>query len=252
MLQSFVPGLLLAGCFASFVERVDSLFDPRIVGGMTVDISQHPYQMSVQQIFHICGASIISKNWVVTAAHCVTAPANFYRLNAGNNDKYEGSYYKVKRIVRHPGYNPMTIDYDIALLELDDEVRFNSNMQPVKLAEKELESGIMVNITGWGAIMPGGWTSPVLMGVSLPIVDRNTCKLKYWFVRNITDRMICAGYLQKGGKDACQGDSGGPLSANNTLYGIVSWGYGCARPDYPGVYTNVAAVRPWIKLISGI
>lgn len=94
--------------------------------------------------------------------------------------------------------------------------------------------------------------SPLLMRVSLPIVDRRTCQLKYWFYRYVTDMMICAGYLRRGGGDACQGDSGGPLTANGTLYGIVSWGYRCDEPDYPGVYTNVAALRWWIKRISGV
>ncbi|XP_014482248.1 PREDICTED: trypsin-1-like [Dinoponera quadriceps] len=179
------------------------------------------------------------------------APAHVYRLNAGSNDKYAGRYYRVKRIVRHPAYDSLTIDYDIALLELDDEIRFNDSVQPVKLAEKELPSGVMVNITGWGTMTPGGWVSPLLKRVSLPTVNRRTCQLKYWFIHNVTDRMICAGYLDRGGKDACKGDSGGPLTANDILYGIVSWGYGCANPNYPGVYTNVVAFRPWIKWISG-
>lgn len=99
---------------------------------------------------------------------------------------------------------------------------------------------------------PGGKDSPVLMKVSLPIVDRETCQGRYMRSHVITDRMICAGDLLRGGKDSCQGDSGGPLTADGVLYGIVSWGYGCAQPDYPGVYTNVADLRWWIKWISGV
>lgn len=80
----------------------------------------------------------------------------------------------------------------------------------------------------------------------MPIVDREDCELAYKNVNPVTSRMICAGDFGVGGKDSCQGDSGGPLSANGTLYGIVSWGMGCGQPEYPGVYTNVAALRSWI------
>ena len=91
-----------------------------------------------------------------------------------------------------------------------------------------------------------------LMEVSLPIVDRETCNDAYKNVNPITTRMICAGELGVGGKDSCQGDSGGPLKAHNVLYGIVSWGLGCAQPTHPGVYTNVALLRPWITNVTGI
>ena len=90
-----------------------------------------------------------------------------------------------------------------------------------------------------------------MLQVTVPIVDRKICAAAYSFLNDITLRMICAG-LDKGGKDACQGDSGGPLTANKLLYGIVSWGYGCAKPKYPGVYTNVAELRPWIRNVTGI
>lgn len=78
------------------------------------------------------------------------------------------------------------------------------------------------------------------------------CNEAYSFMNEITPRMICAGDFTDGGKDSCQGDSGGPLVSDNVLYGVVSWGYGCARPNYPGVYTNVAVLRDWVKETTGI
>lgn len=250
MLRSFASYLLFIGGFASFL-RPAFFLDPRIVGGRIVDIIQHPYQLSLHRdSSHFCGASIISNKWVISAGHCVSSKSSVYELNAGSNTKYEGVSYPVKRVIRHEAFDDLTIDYDIALLEVDGEIRFNDKVQPVKLAEKELASGVIVNVTGWGAVKSGGKGSPVLRGVSVPIVDRKTCQDRYKG-RQITDRMICAGYTE-GGKDSCQGDSGGPLTANDTLYGIVSWGNGCAQPLYPGVYTNVADLRWWIKLQSGV
>lgn len=92
--------------------------------------------------------------------------------------------------------------------------------------------------------------SAQLQAVEISIVDRKACKNAYPEVP-VTERMICAG-VPNGGKDSCQGDSGGPLISNNTLYGIVSWGYGCAEKGYPGVYGNVAALRKFIRQLTGI
>lgn len=89
------------------------------------------------------------------------------------------------------------------------------------------------------------------MSVTVPTVTRQKCQDAYGPQNPITDRMICAG-ITEGGKDSCQGDSGGPLTAHGVLQGLVSWGYGCARPKYPGVYTNVANLRSWIKETSGV
>lgn len=84
-----------------------------------------------------------------------------------------------------------------------------------------------------------------LRKVTIPVVNQEECKRAYSGAgAPITERMICAGAP---GKDACQGDSGGPLTRNGILIGLTSWGIGCARPDFPGVWTRVAAVSTWIS-----
>ncbi|CAB0037495.1 unnamed protein product [Trichogramma brassicae] len=189
----------------------------RIVGGEKTDIEQHPFQLSLQRSgFHSCGASIISRKWVVTAGHCVGAPESSYRIGSGSTSRFNGTLHKVAKIVRHPKYDSLAIDFDIAVIK------------------------------------QGGSLPDTLMRIQVPIIGRKRCVEAYKQVKPVTERMICAGQLKSGGKDSCQGDSGGPLSANGTLYGIVSWGYGCARPNYPGVYTNVVYLRSWITSITGV
>ena len=84
----------------------------------------------------------------------------------------------------------------------------------------------------------------------VPTITNSDCNSSYSYV-NITDSMICAGYLGEGGKDSCGGDSGGPLvcneNGNAVLAGVVSWGDKCGKPDKPGVYSRVTHVLDWIK-----
>ncbi|XP_015431215.1 PREDICTED: trypsin-2-like [Dufourea novaeangliae] len=246
MFRTLLLSVLVTAALGFVLEERPPIPDSQIVGGSAVDIRQHPYQLSLQTTGHICGASIISSKWAVTAAHCVGSAPSRYSLRAGSSNKDTGTRYGVKNIIRHPQYNSQTIDYDIALLEIDGEIKFSPTVQPVKLTSAEPSTNKLVDITGWGALREGGSTSSQLMKVSVPIVARNKCQEHYSRYGTITTRMICAGYVQ-GGKDSCQGDSGGPLTSAGVLYGIVSWGLGCAQPNYPGVYTNVASLRSWIS-----
>ena len=95
----------------------------------------------------------------------------------------------------------------------------------------------------------GGFATDTLQWVKVPAIKNSECNSHYG--GQITDAMICAGYPGEGGKDACQGDSGGPFVCRNgtksVIAGVVSWGYGCADPDYPGVYARVTAALDWIK-----
>lgn len=115
-----------------------------------------------------------------------------------------------------------------------------------------MEAGTVLTITGWGdTAESSGKGSEILQEVRIPLVSYENCVSAYQD-ETITDNMLCAGLLGTGGVDSCQGDSGGPAAIDTVLYGIVSWGYGCAEPQYPGVYTNVANYVDWIKNSTSI
>lgn len=146
------------------------------------------------------------------------------------------------------------MDYDYSLLKLSKEIEFDETKQAVKLpdAKDDFLDGDTCFVTGWGNTQNSSESREWLRQAEVPIFNQEECSDKYKKFGGITDRMICAGYIE-GGKDACQGDSGGPLvNESGVLVGVVSWGYGCAKPDYPGVYSRVTYVRDWIRTNSGV
>nr|DAA64574.1 TPA_exp: trypsin 2B [Locusta migratoria] len=249
--------LLVAACGAAPSTRVRRprprpLLDGRIVGGEPVDISQYPWQISLEDYgWHNCGGSVIGSTWVLTAGHCVrgTTPSEL-TVRAGTSTRESGgTVFDVATIIEHELHSSYTRDYDFALLEIDGSFTFGTNVQAVGLGTSELAGGTAVTITGWGTLQSGGESPVQLQAVTTSIVDRDACNDAYG--GDILDTMICAGE-EEGGKDSCQGDSGGPLVSGSTQYGIVSWGYGCAVEGYPGVYANVPSARSWITEKTGI
>lgn len=143
------------------------------------------------------------------------------------------------------------MDNDITLVELENEVSFNDNMKPVCLPSSNFPTGTMCTVSGFGTIRSGGPQARYLMKANVPLVDHQKCKRSY---QSLTPRQVCAGYDQ-GKIDSCQGDSGGPLACPQNgkffLTGVVSYGIGCAKPGYPGVYTNVKEMMEWIETTKG-
>ncbi|XP_077577704.1 suppressor of tumorigenicity 14 protein homolog isoform X2 [Stigmatopora nigra] len=239
----------------------------RIVGGQNAELGEWPWQVSLHILTsgHVCGASIISEKWLLSASHCFVThdPANRIASNwqtySGMQDQFNHDNVQrraVKRIIPHPDYNYMTFDYDVALLELSKPLEFTNTIQPICLPAPShvFLAGTSCSVTGWGAVREGGQTAQLLQKASVKIINDSVCNIVT--EGQVTSRMLCSGFLS-GGIDSCQGDSGGPLvcfeeSGKWFQAGIVSWGEGCARRNKPGVYARVTKLREWIKKETGV
>lgn len=145
--------------------------------------------------------------------------------------------YLVEEIIGHELYNYATLDNDIAVLFLNRFIPYdNPAIAAIPLNIGALVPGTYCNVSGWGN------KQSVLHMVTLPIQHPRFCEFVFSFMPMT---QLCAGFL-RGGRDACRGDSGGPLVCNGNLAGIVSWGIDCARPFFPGVYTNISSYIDWI------
>ncbi|KFQ40337.1 Transmembrane protease serine 9, partial [Mesitornis unicolor] len=229
----------------------------KIVGGTDAARGEIPWQVSLKEDSrHFCGATIIGDRWLLSAAHCFneTNPEEIEAyIGTTSLNGTDGSAVKVNvtRVIQHPLFNPIALDFDVAVLELARPLVFNKYIQPIclPLAAQQFPVGKKCIISGWGDLQEGNVTKPeTLQKALVGIIDQETCDFLYNF--SLTDRMICAGFLE-GKVDSCQGDSGGPLACEVTpgvfyLAGIVSWGIGCAQAMNPGVYSRVTHLRDWI------
>ncbi|KAJ8344200.1 hypothetical protein SKAU_G00315290 [Synaphobranchus kaupii] len=264
-------------------ELLDSYRGGRIVKGKDAEVGSAPWQVmlykrSPQML--LCGASLISDEWVLTAAHCILYPPwgkNFtindilIRLGKHVRNRFERNTEKIvaiDNIIVHPKYNwKENLDRDIALLHLRRPITFTDEIHPICLPTKKIAKGLMFagykgRVTGWGNLYETWSSSPhslpdVLQQVHLPIVDQSTCRDSTSI--RITDNMFCAGYKPEESKrgDSCEGDSGGPFVMKSPedlrwyQVGIVSWGEGCDRDGKYGFYTHLFRMRRWMRKVIG-
>ncbi|KAK5639812.1 hypothetical protein RI129_010623 [Pyrocoelia pectoralis] len=154
-----------------------------------------------------------------------------------------GKVIQVASIAQNPKYNPSDLSNDVSVLTLTENIEESAIAKAIHMVESHVAEGNRKAVcTGWGALSSGGGSPNELQAVEVEEVDRTECNNSY--NGGITDTMIC---FASPGKDSCQGDSGGPLVVDGKQVGIVSWGYGCADPSYPGVYAHVAALRTFIE-----
>ncbi|XP_018320763.1 trypsin-7-like [Agrilus planipennis] len=234
--------------------------EERIVGGNTTTVERFPY---IVQLYHANrrwgGASILSPCWVITAGHCTYGEdiSNItLRAGASESNQTARTPITLAEIFLHPLYNDTTLDYDISILRLNEDLVFGTTISPVSLPPPDivLPAGTWATVAGWGDLADGGPGSTQLQAVTVPIISNEEC-IRLYAINDtgviITDRLLCALYAP-GGRDACNGDSGGPLTVNGVLYGLVSDGLGCADPRYPGTYTSVSNLRSFIEEVTGL
>ncbi|SFD76746.1 Trypsin [Actinopolyspora alba] len=227
----------------------------RIVGGTVTAPEAAPWAVALTDSSgaHFCGGALVSAREVVTAAHCTLDPttgaarsATDIRVVLDRRDlrTRKGEVIAVERVWRHSRYEHFTRGDDVAVLTL----RSGASAPPLKLVDagerKRYRPGTTGTVYGWGRTAESEPTSQVLRSVRVPVMSNFRCSRAYpGFDR---ESMFCAGYPE-GGKDACGGDSGGPFVVDGRLVGLVSYGSGCARPDFPGVYTRLSSYAARIR-----
>ncbi|KAG7188821.1 hypothetical protein KM043_008430 [Ampulex compressa] len=248
----------------------------RIVGGKNAEKGRHPWQISIHwgdrsrgiPPRHVCGGSLLTAGWILTAGHCKTlaprkgeflALAGKYKL--GVLEDTEQSRL-VDKVYVHPTYNGTVAPYDIALMKLKDPFELNPFVSTVLLPYPEIVPNGEAMLTGWGSIgRTRAQESPeILQAATLPLIDYDLCKrvldetLRNKQVNPLHPTNVCTGPLD-GSLSACKGDSGGPLISLNAfgqaeVIGIVSWGlFPCGGKNAPSVYTRVSAFVTWITVI---
>eukprot|EP00538_Stauroneis_constricta_P012988 CAMPEP_0119556308 /NCGR_PEP_ID=MMETSP1352-20130426/8308_1 /TAXON_ID=265584 /ORGANISM="Stauroneis constricta, Strain CCMP1120" /LENGTH=603 /DNA_ID=CAMNT_0007603251 /DNA_START=339 /DNA_END=2150 /DNA_ORIENTATION=+ len=234
-------------------------FETNIVGGSEATRGEYPEYVNLEIG---CGGSLITRDIVLTAAHCDSNDGIGLKALVGAFDKFADEQTGPNDILRtivekvpYPGYASSEVD-DVMVMKLSAPVPENYPVIKLNGATSKPANGQTMTVIGMGDTTHNGFASDQLLEVDVQKIATNACNggNQYNGIVN-NDAEFCAGRLQngqhQGGKDACEGDSGGPIfmmeGGERLQVGVVSWGYGCGDRRYPGVYARVSNTFEWIK-----
>ncbi|KAI9501895.1 hypothetical protein GGI26_000259 [Coemansia sp. RSA 1358] len=224
--------LAIATGFAAAGPTGDGSLKPRILGGTTTNKSDYPFIVYLHNAAEktFCGGSIISADWILTAAHCIkTAKASDIAVYIGqadyNPDPSKAS--SVSSITTHPGYDDSTMVNDLSLLKLSSPITSSGNSSTISIDSTSVGDGVTVTALGWGYTSPtGSSASTQLKKGDLKTLSKAECSPKDSKFTGNNGATICV--AADTGTDTCPGDSGGPLirqvDGKNVLVGITSFG----------------------------
>ncbi|KAK0181221.1 hypothetical protein PV327_003523 [Microctonus hyperodae] len=230
-----------------------SAFFGRIVNGEDAQSGEIPYQVSLQTWynFHFCGGAVLTKNYVITAAHCVVDIAfNDIKIIAGSTNLNDPqSTHAVEKIIIHEDYTPDdSWRNDIALIKIKSEFNISSILNYVSLPflHQKIPAGSIAIVSGWGRLWQNGPSMSILQKAQVFIASQEYCEnINAKEGLTVHSSHICAiAHTTETG--SCHGDSGGPLTVDGKLVGLVSWGVECGSTKYPTVYTRVSEYLNWI------
>merc|ERR1711923_543340 len=228
----------------------------KIVGGVEATPHEFPWQVGLFFDGYICGGTIISEKYILTAAHCADGVYS-HEVVIGAHEIRDSSNTIINAYgpTVHPEWDSFSLSNDLAILELETEIdwaEFGDNASPNCLASSGDFSGQTALVSGWGLDSDSASSiSPVLRKVEAPVMSQSECE-SYW--GNLNEGIVCIN--TEGGHSSCNGDSGGPLSIPGSVYeqiGIVSFGSaaGC-EIGAPAGFSEVTKYIDWISSVTGL